>query len=137
MRTPNIPQIEQQMEVGFLSMRKEGNLSPLLSRAARRPHPPSSIDRVSLSTPSTEGCVEAQENEEAVSSKVSLDHCTNCPNPSSSKWLPEELKICGELVGLSVSKCEKGWENLIQFGEACQRKKKEISYSDKSRRKGS
>lgn len=89
--------------------------------------PPSSIDKASLSTPSTDGCMEAQENNEVVSSKVNLDHYTNCSNFSSSKWLPEELKICGEVVGLAISKCEKGWENLIQFGEACQRQKEEIS----------
>ena len=55
----------------------------------------------------------------------------------SSDWLPEKLRLCGEVVGLSVSNCDKGWESLIEFAEGRQRQNKDLSGLDKSKRKGS
>lgn len=92
------------------------------------------MDTLSLSTPSTEGYVESQENVGRVSSTdIKRPH----PNSSPSKWLPAKLKLCGEVVGLSVSKCDKGWESLFEFAEFCQKLNKEFSSLHNSKRKGS
>ncbi|XXG59402.1 hypothetical protein AAC387_Pa04g1495 [Persea americana] len=88
----------------FVTKRREGNSafdSPSKSCCERTNPLLRSVDTLSLSTPSTKGYVESQENVGRVSSTdIKGPH----PNSSPPKRLPEKLKLCEEVVGLFVSK---------------------------------
>lgn len=36
---------------------------------------------------------------------------------SCSSWLSEKIRQCGEIVGVTVHNCERGWDSIVQFAQ--------------------